>query len=67
MTLSGLGFAARVRWRTGWSAGRTIYAMSGAEPSDRDRLIGMMDTPELAAAACFAHNEVLDRPAARLP
>jgi hypothetical protein len=36
--------------------GRTIYAQQGSEPSDRDVLIGMMDSPELAAAAVIGHN-----------
>lgn len=43
-------------WRTGRRAGRTIYAQSGPQPSDGDRLIGTMDTPELAEAAVRAHN-----------
>ena len=47
-----------LRWRTGRKVGRTIYAQSGPEASDEDVLIGMMDTPELAAAAVAAHNVV---------
>ena len=47
------------RWRTGRKIGRTIYAKTGPEPSDSDPLIGVMDTPELAAAACAAHNIAL--------
>jgi len=43
-------------WRTGRKVGRTIYAVTGQEPSDDDVLIGMMDTPELAAETCAAHN-----------
>ena len=43
-------------WRVGRTAGRTIYAMVGAVPSDDDVLIGMMDTAELAGEACVAHN-----------
>lgn len=43
-------------WRVGRKVGRTIYAMTGPEPSDDDPLIGVMDTPELAAEACEAHN-----------
>jgi hypothetical protein len=44
-------------WRTGRKVGRTIYARLGREPSDDDVLIGVMDTPELAAAAVAAHNQ----------
>jgi hypothetical protein len=43
-------------WRTGRKVHRTIYAMTGPEPSDDDPLIGVMDTPELAAEAVEAHN-----------
>jgi hypothetical protein len=43
-------------WRTGRKVGRTIYAQLGPEPADGDPLIGVMDTPELAAAAVAAHN-----------
>lgn len=46
-------------WRTGRKVGRTIYALTGPEPSDGDRLIGVMDSAELAADAVAAHNEVL--------
>jgi len=35
------------KWRTGRKVGRTIY-------DEKDRLIGMMDTPELAALAARA-------------
>lgn len=41
-------------WRTGRRAFRTIYIQDGAEPSDTDRLIGMMDTPETARLAAAA-------------
>lgn len=51
--------AERQKWRTGRKVGRTVYAMAGDAPSDDDTLIGMMDTPELAAAAVFAHNKLL--------
>jgi ATP-dependent Clp protease ATP-binding subunit ClpC len=44
------------RWRTGRRMGRTIHAQHGAKPSDSDPLIGIMDTPGLAAEACAAHN-----------
>lgn len=43
-------------WRTGRKVGRTVYAQLGPETSDDDPLIGLMDTPELARAACEAHN-----------
>lgn len=39
---------------TGRKVGRTIYLQLGDEPSDRDQLIGVMDTPELAAQAVDA-------------
>lgn len=47
-----------VTWRTGRHVGRTIYAQAGPEPSDSDLLIGVMDTPELAAEACGARNRL---------
>lgn len=36
-------------WRVGRKVGRTIYLQLGPQPSDDDPLIGVMDTPELAA------------------
>jgi 6-pyruvoyltetrahydropterin/6-carboxytetrahydropterin synthase len=48
--------AVSLPWRTGRRVGRTIYAQAGPEPSDDDLLIGVMDTPELAAEAVDAHN-----------
>lgn len=45
-----------LRWRTGRSVGRTIYAVVGDGPSDEDILIGMVDSPELAQAAVYGHN-----------
>jgi ATP-dependent Clp protease ATP-binding subunit ClpA len=47
------------RWRTGRRMGRTIHAQHGAKPSDSDPLIGIMDTPGLAQAACAAHNQAI--------
>jgi len=47
-------------WRTGRKVGRTIYTQVGDEPSDCDRLIGVMDTPELAQRAVDAVNEATD-------
>jgi hypothetical protein len=37
-----------MKWRTGRKVGRTIYRQFYDEPSDKDQLIGVMDTPELA-------------------
>ena len=48
--------AVALPWRTGRRVGRTIYAQAGPEASDDDPLIGVMDTPELAAEAVDAHN-----------
>lgn len=48
-------------WRVGRHVGRTIYAQGGEEASrDADVLIGVLDTPELAAEACAAHNALLE-------
>lgn len=44
-------------WRTGRKVGRTIYEQIGAEPSDDDRLIGILDTPALARRAVEAVNQ----------
>ena len=46
-------------WRTGGRRGRTIHVQLRADPSDADPFAGIMDTPELAAEAVFAHNAVL--------
>ena len=46
-------------WRTGRRVLRTVYAQGGAEASLDDVLIGVMDSPELAAEACAGHNERL--------
>jgi hypothetical protein len=46
-------------WRTGRHLGRTVYAQLGPEPSDEDPVLGMLDTEELAAEACGAHNRRL--------
>jgi hypothetical protein len=43
-------------WRTGRKVGRTVYAQLGPEPSDDDPLIGLMDTPEMAARVVQDHN-----------
>jgi hypothetical protein len=55
-------------WRTGRKVGRTIYVVldrNGRTPSDRDPLIGVMDSSELAAEAVRAHNRDLDIRSAR--
>ncbi len=44
------------QWRVGMKVGRTIYEQQGDEPSESDPLIGVMDTPELAAEAVAALN-----------
>ncbi len=50
------------RWRTGRKVGRTIYIQTGPEPSDRDVLIGLMDTADMARTVVDAVNvNVLDR------
>jgi hypothetical protein len=46
-------------WRVGRRVGRTIYAQIGAEPSDDDVLIGVMDTPAIARAAVEGHNRLM--------
>jgi hypothetical protein len=53
------------RWRTGKKVGRTIYAVTTGErlrplPDDEHPLIGIMDTPELAAEAVRQHNLDID-------
>lgn len=47
------------KWRVGRKVGRTIYVQLGEEPSDRDILIGLMDTPEIAELACRGVNQLL--------
>jgi len=49
-----------LEWRVGRKLGRTIYAMVGAEASDQDHLIGMMDDSEIAHEVVSAHNLALD-------
>lgn len=49
-------------WRTGRKVGRTIYIQRlDEQPTDEDRLIGVMDTPELAALVVASVNEELNR------
>lgn len=50
-------------WRTGRRVGRTIYVDDGnPDPNDGSKLIGVMDTPELAAEAVEAHNRRVSAP-----
>jgi hypothetical protein len=44
------------RYRTGMHLGRTVYLMTGPEPSKQDELIGVMDTPELGEMVVAALN-----------
>lgn len=47
-------------WRAGRRVGRTIYVDQGEpDPNDGSLLIGVMDTPKLAAAVVEAHNVML--------
>lgn len=43
-------------FRTGRKVGRTVYVQTGTDPADSDTLIGVMDTPGLAAFAVEAMN-----------
>lgn len=57
--------AATLPWRTGRHVGRTIYAVPAHDLSGDGTLIGVMDTPELAADAVRAHNAGLGGAARR--
>lgn len=46
----------RPRLRVGRKVGRTLYLQAGNEPSDDDRLVGMVDTTKLATALVDAWN-----------
>lgn len=48
-------------WHVWRKVGRTIYVQLGAEPSDDDPLIGVMDTPRLANEAVDSHNATLQK------
>jgi hypothetical protein len=48
-------------FRTGRRQPRTLYLQVGAEPSDKDQAIGMLDTPGLAAFAVDAMNVCVER------
>lgn len=50
-----------MEWRTGRKVGRTVYAIIGSTPSDRDVLIGVMDTASIAAHVVRAHNTLIMR------
>ena len=52
------GDYSQVPWRVGRSVGRTIYAVVDPD-ADKQVLIGMMDTRELAADAVESHNFLL--------
>ena len=55
-------------WRTGRRVGRTIYCMVGVVATDKDELIGMMDSRSLAEAAVRGHNaELFRNPGEREP
>ena len=43
-------------WRVGRQIGRTIYLQEGDDPCTCDTLIGVMDTPDLAALVVKAVN-----------
>lgn len=43
-------------WRIGRSVGRTVYIQAGDDASKSDKLIGVMDTPELAQRVVNAVN-----------
>lgn len=43
-------------WRVGRKVGRTLYVQVGAEPSDDDVLVGLMDTADLARLVVEAVN-----------
>lgn len=46
-------------WRVGRHLGRTVYAQVHVDPTRKDVVLGMLDTPELAQAAVDAHNRLL--------
>lgn len=45
-------------WRVGRKLGRTLYQQLGAEPSDLDPFVGLMDSPALAKQVVDAVNTV---------
>jgi hypothetical protein len=50
-----------VPWRTGGDHGCDLYARTGSGEQGTGTRIGVLDTPELAEAACGAHNAELLR------
>lgn len=48
------------KWRVGRKVKRTVYVQLGEAPSDNDVLIGLMDTPEIAALAVRGVNMLLN-------
>lgn len=54
--VSGKGLTASHKWRTGRKLKRTIYVMLRDEPSDKDILLGMMDSGSVAAMIVKEHN-----------
>jgi hypothetical protein len=48
-------------WRQGRRVGRCIHMMVGVEASENDVLIGVFDTPELAAHIVALHNDLVER------
>jgi hypothetical protein len=42
--------------RQGWKVPRMLYLQQGPEPADNDPIIGLVDTPELAALIVAAVN-----------
>jgi hypothetical protein len=42
-------------WRVGSKLGRTVYAQTGCHPGEADTLLGMMETPHLAAYVVALH------------
>lgn len=49
----------RVPWRVGRRKLRTVYAVLAVDDPEGDVLIGLLDTPALAAAAVRGHNRTL--------
>lgn len=47
------------KWRVGRKVGRTVYAQVGNNPTNKDVLIGVFDTKELANQAVKDHNKSL--------
>ena len=47
-----------MKLRVGRRVGRTLYEQQGAEPSDSDPIIGLVDTPQWAAYNLYAVNAV---------